>query len=433
MDNSESNKLLFDEKAAREITESFARLTGVRCCVAKQNYDPVCEYGKNFDCRLFCKKLFEETGRGLNCTALHQESIIQAERFGGRYIYSCDQGIVFTTSPINTENGYVGAVIAGPVAIMSDEDILSLSKEDKDKDKISPALASELKELMQVIPHKTPADMNYISNQVFANAVFIGDSSQELFETADSLNRQNEIHKYILSIKSSEGPNTYPIEAETELYNAVSRGDRNSAYNYLNYVLGYIFSCSSDAAEIKSRISEVFVMMSRGAIHGGANPQEILAICQNNTELINVMRGEEEITSWLASGLRAFTDRVFETLDVKHSQAIHRAIEYMSMHYANQITLGEVAAFVGYSQAYFSRVFKEEAGKSFKEYLNMIRIDRSKSILMTSGLSIADISSMVGFNDQSYFCKTFNKLTGVTPDKYRKRVRRIDTEKEYGG
>ena len=51
--------------------------------------------------------------------------------------------------------------------------------------------------------------------------------------------------------------------------------------------------------------------------------------------------------------------------------------------------------------------------------------------LLSSSASISEICSLVGFNDQSYYCKVFKRLSGVTPDRFRKRSRRIDTEKEY--
>lgn len=91
-----------------------------------------------------------------------------------------------------------------------------------------------------------------------------------------------------------------------------------------------------------------------------------------------------------------------------------------------------VASRAGYSPSYFSRIFKEEMGMTFKESLNEMRVERSKTLLLTTTEPVSTIASIAGFNDQSYFCKTFRRSTGVTPDKFRKRVRRIDAEKEYG-
>ena len=144
------------------------------------------------------------------------------------------------------------------------------------------------------------------------------------------------------------------------------------------------------------------------------------------------MHTQEDLTRWLAFSLRQLTAQVFHMADVKHAGAMQKAIGYMKRRYARKLTLEEVAEWVGYSPAYFSRIFREETGATFKEYLNALRIEQSKRLLRQEQLSIAEVSSMTGFSDQSYFCRIFRLVTGVTPDKYRKRGRRIDYGKEYG-
>ena len=67
---------------------------------------------------------------------------------------------------------------------------------------------------------------------------------------------------------------------------------------------------------------------------------------------------------------------------------------------------------------------------SFKNYLNTLRIDKSKSLLDNSDIQLVDIAGMVGYEDQSYFTKVFKKLTGISPGKYRERRGRIQNFKE---
>ena len=83
------------------------------------------------------------------------------------------------------------------------------------------------------------------------------------------------------------------------------------------------------------------------------------------------------------------------------------------------VTLEETAGHVGLNPAYFSTLFKQSCGSSFKEYLNMIRIEESKRLLANTDYPILDIAVSVGFEDQSYFSKVFKKYTGLTPKQYR--------------
>lgn len=104
----------------------------------------------------------------------------------------------------------------------------------------------------------------------------------------------------------------------------------------------------------------------------------------------------------------------------------------MKQNYAYPVSLESVASEAGYSVSYFSRTFKKEMGCGFSEYLNRLRIDKSRELLAAGNIPTAEISGMVGFNDQSYFCKVFREITGETPDRYKKHQRRIDISMEYG-
>ncbi|WP_252979975.1 helix-turn-helix transcriptional regulator [Eisenbergiella tayi] len=94
-------------------------------------------------------------------------------------------------------------------------------------------------------------------------------------------------------------------------------------------------------------------------------------------------------------------------------------MNYISTNFNHSITLEEVADAVHLHPAYFSSIFKQCSGSSFKEYLNMVRVEESKRLLSNTEYSIIDIAVACGFDDQSYFSKVFKKYTGMTPKQYR--------------
>ena len=77
---------------------------------------------------------------------------------------------------------------------------------------------------------------------------------------------------------------------------------------------------------------------------------------------------------------------------------------------------------VNISPYYFSKVFKEEAGENFIEYLTRTRIGNAKEFLKRSELSIKEICLMSGYGDPNYFSRIFKKQEGVTPSEYRERL-----------
>ena len=114
-----------------------------------------------------------------------------------------------------------------------------------------------------------------------------------------------------------------------------------------------------------------------------------------------------------------FSDLVFTLRSIKHTDAIYKAINYISNNYTEKVSLEDVADEIYLSSAYFSKIFREQTGSNFTQYLNKLHIEKSKSLLRNSRIALVDIAGMVGYEDQSYFSKVFKKITGNSPGKYR--------------
>ncbi len=116
-----------------------------------------------------------------------------------------------------------------------------------------------------------------------------------------------------------------------------------------------------------------------------------------------------------------FTEQVFDLQAVKHIDAIYKSIVYVKRNYMKKVTLEEVALNSSLSTTYFSRIFKKEMNCSFNNYLNRVRIEMSKKLLLNESISLIEVSIIVGFEDQSYYSKVFKKITGISPGKYREK------------
>ena len=92
----------------------------------------------------------------------------------------------------------------------------------------------------------------------------------------------------------------------------------------------------------------------------------------------------------------------------------------MESSYNLPLTLDEISASVGMSPKYFCRFFHEMTHRTPIDYLNYYRIERACYQLITTDLSITEIAYASGFNDLSYFIKTFKKYKGTTPKQYLK-------------
>ena len=99
---------------------------------------------------------------------------------------------------------------------------------------------------------------------------------------------------------------------------------------------------------------------------------------------------------------------------------IQKAIIYLDDHYAENITVEQLANISHYSVAQFRRLFHVLMQMSPSDYISTVRINTAKTLLATTNKRIGDIAAEVGFFDHAHFIRTFKRLTGLTPAKYRK-------------
>lgn len=416
----------FDLNIAREMVDSFAHASGIRCRLLDDRGGILYQQGDPVDECQFLKGL---PGEPPACENLHLRGMFQAERFGGRYIYSCAAGLTYFSTPIIIGGAVAGALVAGPVLIMEAEDLLDdiIERRGVPGGGIRP-----VRQFFSNLPQVEPSRLNHMSTQLCANAIYISDSSHAMLLMRNESSQQRSIGEYVQQLKSGGSSVPYPIDKEQDLMTAISHGDKAAAAALLNEILGHIFFFTPDPNTIQTRITELLVVLSRAAMYGGGNADLIFDINHRYMQELRQLSTQEDVAHWLAKVLNRYTDLVFDLVDSKHKNIIRKAVNYMKANCAKDLTLGELADHVGYSHSHFSKVFKEEMDCGFRVYLNQLRVEKSKSLLLSGTASISEICSMCGFEDQSYYCKVFKRVTGVTPDKFRKQMRRIDNTKEYG-
>lgn len=104
------------------------------------------------------------------------------------------------------------------------------------------------------------------------------------------------------------------------------------------------------------------------------------------------------------------------------SKVIQEALQIMQKQFSGKINLSGLASAVHMNPTYLSRLFHEEVGISFSEYLNQLRMEYAKQLLHRhSDLNIADVAERCGFNSQHYFCTQFHKHVGMPPKKFREK------------
>jgi len=356
-------------------------------------------------------------------SAIHQYGIGQAQRFGGSFVYFCPAHLVHWASPVTVDGQVVGALIAGSVLMNDPDDYLS------DVTAVPPTLApdqlDQLTRQFKALPYVPPARVSSLAKVLSDMAFSLSQkfATNALWETHVE-GQQARISEYIHQLKidseTVKSPD-YPLAKERALLSLIAQGDYANANQLLNELLGFVlFSSGRDMGLTKARILELVVLMSRAALESGAPVEAILKL--NNTFLAEVQKTAsiEDLSVSLAAMLRRFADCVSTQTSTRHADLIKKAVRFLNAHYAQRIDLQTVSTHLHMSAAHFSKVFKEETGQGFVHSLNQIRVERSKDLLRDHSISLAAITEMVGFEDQSYFTKVFRRHAGMSPGQYRK-------------
>ncbi len=357
-----------------------------------------------------------------SCQMVHADAGRRAMELGETYIFSCHSNLSHIVFPLINRETLFGSVLVGPF-IMTEPD----SELIMDVSRHHPAIpASTLIELYEdagqlpVIPPATVTQISRLLYYLFSN--FVSDARQELIINSKKIHQQSRINESIQMYKNMEPsvPHSYPYEKEKLLLSKVKSGDKQASSAILNDLLGYVFFSEGNSLEtIKSRAIELCSLLSRSAIEGGAGANQILKINNEFLKNMGAIRSLDDLCYTLQESLDIYIECMFSQLPGKNSEVIRKAMKYISDHFPEPLTLEEVAGFVHLNPSYFSSMFKQSCGSSFKEYLNMVRIEESKRLLANTDYSLINIAIATGFEDQSYFSKVFKKHTGITPKQYR--------------
>lgn len=101
-------------------------------------------------------------------------------------------------------------------------------------------------------------------------------------------------------------------------------------------------------------------------------------------------------------------------------EKINGAFKYIEENYQRDITLKETARTIGFSEYYFSRLFKEITEKNFHCYLNEFRIKKAEKLLMDNSLTVSQVAHEAGFNSFVTFNRIFKRVKGCSPTFYKK-------------
>ena len=410
----------FDYQLADECSRAFCASTGLGCTVSDTEGRLLFEHGYGCHSCGLCR------AAGLpdeNCIRAHNYGMMEAERFGGKYIYFCPLGLTCFVSPIIGEAGSMAKITVGPFLMVELQDFIDC--ELKENLHLDAPTRERVVSLLKKVPQIMPQKVQELSILLFMAVGFLNNVSAEnrmlAIERSDLL--QGQISGYISQLKNSRSPR-YPFELERSLLESLAQGDKPGTLQKLQEYLAALFAAGGgNPAWMNQKALELIVLLSRTLTEKGADEQQTLFWLQRCQKEVSQRKNFHDLSAWLYETLSGLLDRTTGYADARHANIIHRCIQYIGTGYAEHLTLESAARALFLSPDYLSRIFSKETGTSFNRYLNNVRITKAKELIRSGNLRLTDISQMVGYDDQSYFTKVFRRITGMSPNEYRKKCR----------
>jgi two-component system response regulator YesN len=335
----------------------------------------------------------------------------EAYRWNGKYVFYCPKGLVFAAASVTDEQGELsGGMVLGPVVMGEMSDTLETIGD--------PSLARAISALPQWDTHRVRSAQEILC----AVASTVSGTPQSLYGSYvfEQEKMLSELYEMKSKLQNGKEDSEYLIRSEKQLNALIAQQDKDGAQKLLNEMLGYIFfTGQADLFTIKARLTEMLVLLSRSAIDAGAGVQEILLFNEQNIRGIEKIATIEDLSAWVTVIMRRFVQYSFDFSSIKHSDIMYKIMQYVKANYDRKITLDDIASCVYLSRSYVSSMFKEEMGEGLFAYVNRVRVEKSKVLLLNESVSLADVGGLCGFEDQSYFTKVFKSLVGVSPKKFR--------------
>ena len=406
-----SNLKILASKLAKECEV----ITGINCTVIDMK-NSSCNstfYNRGF-CSV-CKKFRKNEKRDFDCVEMMNYSCMQSEQWGGKYECLCPMSLAFICTFLYDKTDKLG-ICLGPFLMVEVDDFISedigshFNEEDREK----------IFDSVRDIPYIEISNVSAYSNMLFMAACHIAKKNSLDITILEQLaDNSKEQFDYILNAKDDLF-NGYPLQTEHVLSDNIKNGNLSAARSALNNLSSHLFlNAAGDVDVVRARVIELVTLMSRAAVDGGADAEKMLAFSKGYISSAFNLKTIRDYNSLLSDALLKFANSVLDTSNLSHSNVILNTVAYIRNNYMKRIIMDDIAKNVGLSVSYISRIFKKEMGYSLITFLNKVRIDNAKILLLENNIPLVEVAYLCGFEDQTYFNKVFKKLTGFTPGKFR--------------
>jgi two-component system response regulator YesN len=187
------------------------------------------------------------------------------------------------------------------------------------------------------------------------------------------------------------------------------------AYDYFGMMMDWIRPLNDDTK--RNKIIEILVLANHAMRIDSQTEIKFMNYTGYVKQFMELMG--DQLIEFAYQTFSYITSYVKPQNSIDYDNHIVRATrEFLEQHYAEDISLEDVAEQVNISPQYYSKLIKKTTGFNFIDWLSMLRVKKAKELLNNSDYTVKEVCFMVGYKDPNYFSRIFKKRIGITPSEY---------------
>ena len=207
----------------------------------------------------------------------------------------------------------------------------------------------------------------------------------------------------------------YPTEEERRIVDAMAREDGAALADAVNAFFRMLSAERLLDKRIKAAVAKLYgvLSMKMNDLNVTVLNDDVLTILSKYDTLDSMKQWFLDVSAEALRKLSHYREKGIRSVILSAEKYIQANFKHMDL------SLSMLAEHMGLTSSYFSRLFKQETGCSYIDYVINLRIESAKRLLRTTTHRIFDIGEMVGYPNSQYFCTLFRKTCGVSPAEYR--------------
>lgn len=416
----EKEELRADREKLEAMLDHFSAATKLSL-VAVNTYGETFLASTNYQENPFCSYIRSTHSGRKKCERSYCKACRQAFQWKEPYYFMCHAGLVMWALPLQIEDTLIGAVLCGQVLFWEPDELFfqQLNKGFGTKE------IEKLRQLSSEIKIISPAESESAAKLLTMAVTYLnGEANASLTEQKNLMQWRNAIVTGIEERRKKFQDTPFDLEVyvkrERRYLQYVRMGNKEKIQEMLPLLFTDIEILSSYETErIRRWLGDFTALSSRAVIEAGADCELVFRMLHQYRSGLESITTAEEMTDWTYKILSRLLEDIYILGKDDHISVLRSVRTYIDTHYAEKLTIEEIARNVYLSPAYLCTLFKKKMGNTIHDYILRVRIEKSIEFMQDRSLSLKDIMKKCGIESQSYYTRIFKEMIGVTPGQYR--------------